>query len=123
MSSECFDLDSTVPQVIDRDLKIKEEPVAAPKVKYLTVVVFLLHESHVLTLCSFVSENKGREPAPRLYISAEELDSLSSLVLTLQLGFYLTIYTLLIKSASYFYVLGIMLSLQLHEGETNYGKG
>ncbi|KAK3127038.1 hypothetical protein QOZ80_7AG0567340 [Eleusine coracana subsp. coracana] len=52
MSSKCFDLDSTVPQVIERDFKILEEPVAAPK--------------------------KGREPAPRLYISAEELDSLSA---------------------------------------------
>ncbi|TVU39171.1 hypothetical protein EJB05_12578 [Eragrostis curvula] len=48
--SECFDLDSNVPQVIELDFKIKEEPVAAPK-------------------------KKGREPAPRLYISAEELDS------------------------------------------------
>jgi hypothetical protein len=44
MSSECFDLDSTVPQAIERDFKIKEEPVAAPKVKL-----------HVLVHHSFIS--------------------------------------------------------------------
>ncbi|KAF8700810.1 hypothetical protein HU200_034170 [Digitaria exilis] len=49
MQPECFNFSSSVPE---RELKIKEEPVAAPK--------------------------KGRTPAPRWYISTEELDSLSS---------------------------------------------
>uniref|UniRef100_A0A0A9EIC8 SKA complex subunit 1 homolog n=1 Tax=Arundo donax TaxID=35708 RepID=A0A0A9EIC8_ARUDO len=52
MLLEHFTFSSAVPKVTERDSKIKEEPVAAPK--------------------------KGREPAPRLYISAEELDSLPS---------------------------------------------
>ncbi|CAL5072708.1 unnamed protein product [Urochloa decumbens] len=43
---------SSVPEYNECELKIKEEPVAAPK--------------------------KGRAPAPRWYISSEELDSLSS---------------------------------------------
>ncbi|KAG2636961.1 spindle and kinetochore-associated protein 1 homolog [Panicum virgatum] len=52
MLPECFNFSSSVPEYNECELKIKEEPVAAPK--------------------------KGRAPAPRWYISAEELDSLSS---------------------------------------------
>ncbi|CAL5062756.1 unnamed protein product [Urochloa decumbens] len=52
MQPECFNFSSSVPEYNECELKIKEEPVAAPK--------------------------KGRAPAPRWYISSEELDSLSS---------------------------------------------
>ncbi|KAF0906659.1 hypothetical protein E2562_012236 [Oryza meyeriana var. granulata] len=52
MLPEFLNFSSVVPEVTDRDLKIKEEPTAAPK--------------------------KGKGPAPRWYISTEELDSLSS---------------------------------------------
>ncbi|CAL5086705.1 unnamed protein product [Urochloa decumbens] len=52
MRPECFNFSSSVPEYNECELKIKEEPVAAPK--------------------------KGRAPAPRWYISTEELDSLSS---------------------------------------------
>ncbi|KAL6896722.1 hypothetical protein ACP4OV_007294 [Aristida adscensionis] len=52
MSSECLNVTSSVPKVVEYDLKIKEEPVAAPK--------------------------RGRAPAPRWYISTDELDSLPS---------------------------------------------
>ncbi|KAK8460420.1 hypothetical protein SEVIR_2G326900v4 [Setaria viridis] len=58
MLPECFNFSSSVSQYNECELKIKEEPVAAPK--------------------------KGRAPAPRWYISTEELASLSSLVLSLQ---------------------------------------
>uniref|UniRef100_A0A0D3GR08 SKA complex subunit 1 homolog n=1 Tax=Oryza barthii TaxID=65489 RepID=A0A0D3GR08_9ORYZ len=50
---ESLNFSSAVPEVRDHDLKIKEEPTAPPK-------------------------KKGRGPAPRWYISTEELDSLSS---------------------------------------------
>ncbi|CAN6205384.1 unnamed protein product [Urochloa humidicola] len=52
MLPECFNYSSSVHEYNECELKIKEEPVAAPK--------------------------KGRAPAPRWYISTEELDSLSS---------------------------------------------
>ncbi|XP_040382175.1 spindle and kinetochore-associated protein 1 homolog [Oryza brachyantha] len=52
MLPDSLNFSSAVPEVMDRDLKIKEEPTAAPK--------------------------KGKGPAPRWYISTEELDSLSS---------------------------------------------
>ncbi|RCV13053.1 hypothetical protein SETIT_2G315800v2 [Setaria italica] len=52
MLPECFNFSSSVSQYNECELKIKEEPVAAPK--------------------------KGRAPAPRWYISTEELASLSS---------------------------------------------
>ncbi|KAL5196752.1 hypothetical protein ABZP36_000264 [Zizania latifolia] len=52
MLPESFNFSSSAPETIDYNLKIKEEPVAAPK--------------------------KGKGPAPRWYISTEELDSLSS---------------------------------------------
>uniref|UniRef100_A0A0E0EB83 SKA complex subunit 1 homolog n=2 Tax=Oryza TaxID=4527 RepID=A0A0E0EB83_9ORYZ len=53
MFPESLNFSSAVPEVRDHDLKIKEEPTAPPK-------------------------KKGRGPAPRWYISTEELDSLSS---------------------------------------------
>ncbi|KAF7008386.1 hypothetical protein CFC21_023147 [Triticum aestivum] len=52
MLPECFNFNTAVPEFLDSDFKIKEEPVAAPK--------------------------KGKGSAPRWYISTEELDSLSS---------------------------------------------
>ncbi|CAN6218825.1 unnamed protein product [Urochloa humidicola] len=52
MLPECFNFSPCVPEYNECELRIKEEPVAAPK--------------------------KGRAPAPRWYISTEELDSLSS---------------------------------------------
>ncbi|KAI4983903.1 hypothetical protein ZWY2020_025769 [Hordeum vulgare] len=52
MLPECFSFNTAVPEFLDSDFKIKEEPVAAPK--------------------------KGKGSAPRRYISTEELDSLSS---------------------------------------------
>ncbi|KAF7015633.1 hypothetical protein CFC21_029426 [Triticum aestivum] len=52
MLPECFNFNTAVPECLDSDFKIKEEPVAAPK--------------------------KGKGSAPRWYISTEELDSLSS---------------------------------------------
>ncbi|KQK16227.1 spindle and kinetochore-associated protein 1 homolog [Brachypodium distachyon] len=52
MLPECFNFNSTVPELVYSDFKIKDEPVAAPK--------------------------KGKGSAPRWYISTEELDSLSS---------------------------------------------
>ncbi|KAG2645377.1 hypothetical protein PVAP13_2KG422006 [Panicum virgatum] len=52
MLPERFNFSSSVPEYNECELKIKEEPVTAPK--------------------------KGRAPAPRWYISTEELDSLSS---------------------------------------------
>ncbi|PUZ72062.1 hypothetical protein GQ55_2G363000 [Panicum hallii var. hallii] len=52
MLPDCFNYSSSVREHNECELKIKEEPVAAPK--------------------------KGRAPAPRWYISTEELDSLSS---------------------------------------------
>ncbi|XP_020175752.1 SKA complex subunit 1 homolog isoform X2 [Aegilops tauschii subsp. strangulata] len=51
MLPECFNFNTAVPECLDSDFKIKEEPVAAPK---------------------------GKGSAPRWYISTEELDSLSS---------------------------------------------
>ncbi|KAL6639260.1 hypothetical protein ACP70R_022990 [Stipagrostis hirtigluma subsp. patula] len=52
MQSECFSFSSAALEVVEYDSKIKEESVVAPK--------------------------KGRAPAPRWYISTQELDSLSS---------------------------------------------
>ncbi|KAJ1290925.1 hypothetical protein BS78_02G279600 [Paspalum vaginatum] len=52
MLPECFDSSVSISKANECDFKNKEEPVAAPR--------------------------KGRTPAPRWYISAEELDSLSS---------------------------------------------
>uniref|UniRef100_A0A0D9WYV3 Spindle and kinetochore-associated protein 1 homolog n=1 Tax=Leersia perrieri TaxID=77586 RepID=A0A0D9WYV3_9ORYZ len=52
MLHQSLNFSSADPEVIDHDLKIKEETTAAPK--------------------------KGKGPAPRWYISTEDLDSLSS---------------------------------------------
>jgi len=60
MLPECFNFSSSVPEYNECELKIKEEPVAAPKVKLLKscalfrdLVAFLLHESFdcCLNLC------------------------------------------------------------------------
>ncbi|WVZ65946.1 hypothetical protein U9M48_015226 [Paspalum notatum var. saurae] len=53
MLPECFDSSVSISKANESHLKNKEEPVAAPR-------------------------KKGRTPAPRWYISTEELDSLSS---------------------------------------------
>jgi len=71
-------------------------------------------------MLSLIAEKKGRAPAPRWYISAEELDSLSSLVLNLlPFPFWYQIQPSVIMIG---YEICILL-LQVHEGKTDFGKG
>ena len=72
-------------------------------------------------MLSLIAEKKGRAPAPRWYISAEELDSLSSLVLNLlPFPFWYQIQPSVIMIG---YEICIPLLLQVHEGKTDFGKG
>lgn len=50
MLPECFNFSSAVPEVLDCDLKIKEEPVAAPKVNMFDLVCY------PLILATFLSD-------------------------------------------------------------------